>query len=157
MFDQTFVNHAWQTRKPATLAVSLLLQAGVLCIVLSLPLVYTQRLPIAQLRDLFVAPAPPRAPAAHQPMARTQTRPAVRAFAPQLVAPRRVPIGIHAMQDVPAAPEIGVATGAQATPGAILDGLIPAVPQAPPPPPAAKPKSSGPVRVGGRVASANLI
>src|ERR1700685_1057618 len=158
MFDQTFVNGTQQTRKPATLALSLLMQAGVVCILASLPLVYTQTLPIAQLRNLIVAPTPPQQPVAH-PVARTQTRPAYHAFvAPQLIAPARVPIGIHPAQDAPAAPEIGPITTAQTGSGPGLDGLVAAVHEAPPPPPPMRKSTpSGPVRVGGNVTAANLI
>lgn len=157
MFEQTFVNGP-QTKKPATVALSLLMQVAAVSILASLPLVYTQTLPIAQLRNLLVAPAPPQSPVAHQ-VVRTQARPAFHAFVvPQLIAPTRVPTGIHDIREGPAAPEFGPATSAQSASGPILDGLIASVGQAlPPPQPLPKSKPSGPLRVGGNVAAANLI
>lgn len=159
MFEQTFVDVTQQTRKPATMALSLLVQASVLCILASLPLVYTPTLPLAQLRNLLIAPAPPQARAAHPPAAHTQTRSAVRVFvAPQLIAPRRVPAGIHPLGDALAAPDIPADAGAQTLSGTVVDGLIASVREAAPPPPLArKPAASNPVRVGGNVAAANLV
>ncbi|HEX3682023.1 MAG TPA: energy transducer TonB [Bryobacteraceae bacterium] len=157
MFDQTFVDTTHQSGKPATLALSLLMQAAVICILVSLPLVYTQTLPFAQLRNLVVAPAAPRTAVSHQAV-RTQTKPAWRVFAaPQLFAPARVPTGIHPAQDVPAAPEIGPVPSTAGSAGPSILGVIGSVGEAAPPPAATKPEQKGPVRMGGNVAAANLI
>jgi len=157
MFDQTFIDDAHPTQKPATIALSLLMQVTAISILASLPLLYTQTLPLAQLKDLVIAPVPPRSPVPHQTV-RTQTKPASHVFAaPQLVAPARIPVGIHTVQDAPAAPEIGPVTNAQAVPGPAMEGLSAIVHEAPPPLPVRKPTSSGPIRVGGKVAAANLI
>lgn len=155
MFDQTFVNGLEQTRKPATLALSLLMQVVTVAVLAAIPLVYTQTLPIAQLRNLIVAP--PQPSVAHQ-AGRTQARPAFHAFvAPQLVAPARISTGIHDVQDAPSAPEIGSVTAVQPGSGPGIDGLVAVTPQAAPPPLPLRKKTSGSVRVGGNVAAANLI
>lgn len=157
MFDQTFVGDAQPTRKPATIALSLLMQVTALGVVASLPLIYTQTLPFAQLRNLVVAPEPPRAAVPHQAI-RTQAKPAWRVFAaPQLFAPARVPTGLHPMQDVPAAPEIGPVTSAGPSTGPSMLGVIGSVGEAAPLPATSKLEQKGPVRVGGKVAAANLI
>jgi periplasmic protein TonB len=158
MFDQTFIGDAHATKKPATIALSLLIQATALCVLASLPLIYTQTLPFAQLRNLVVAPAPPRTAVAHQAV-RTQAKPAWRVFvAPQLFAPARVPTGVHPAQDALAAPEIGPATSTGALAGPSMIGIIGSVGEAAAPPAAfSKPEQKGPVRIGGKVAAANLI
>ena len=157
MFDQTFIGDVHQTKKPATIALSLLMQVTAICVLASLPLVYTQRLPLAQLKDLVIAPPPPQSSVTHQAV-RTQTKSVSHVFvAPQLVTPARIPVGIHPVQEAPAAPEIGSATNAQAAMGAAMDGLSAIIHEAPPPQPVRELTSSGPMRIGGKVAAANLI
>jgi len=139
------------------MALSLLMQVTALCVLASLPLIYTQTLPFAQLRNLVVAPAPPRAAVPHQAV-RAQAKTASRVFvAPQLFAPARVPTGIHPVQDVPSAPEIGPVSSTGVSAGPSMLGVIGSVGEAPPPPAATKTEQKGPVRVGGNVAAANLI
>src|SRR5579875_1405813 len=159
MFDQTFVDITQEPRKPASIALSLLMQAAALCMLAALPLIYTQTLPLAQLKDLIVAPAPPQPAALTHQHVRTQARPSVRPFvAPQFVAPARVAAVVHTAQDAPAAPEVGSVGSAQGAPGSAFDGLVAIVHEAPPPPPpASKEKLSSPLRVGGNVAAANLV
>ena len=59
MFDQTFVDSGQKTRKPATIVLSVFLQICALALLVLIPLVYTQALPSAQLRNILTAPAPP--------------------------------------------------------------------------------------------------
>ena len=60
MFDQTFVDGTQKTKKPFTVLLSLLLQAGVLGVLVLIPLIWTQTLPSAQLKSMLVAPPPPQ-------------------------------------------------------------------------------------------------
>lgn len=159
MFNQTFVNGTQHTRKPATVLLSVFLQATVICILIGLPLVYTEALPNAQLKNLLVAPAPP-VPAVTQTAARhAQTKPMTRIFvAPRLLAPTRIPTHIIQLSDAPSAPDLASPGSAQAASNLGMDGLFASTGVAPPPPaPAAKSKPAGPVRIGGKVAEANVI
>jgi protein TonB len=157
MFDQTFVNGVDQTKKPAAVAFSLSMQVAVICLLVLLPLVYTQALPSAQLKNLLVAPLP-RQTAVTQAVPHRQTRPAFHVFvAPRLIAPERIPTRINSMADAPSAPEIGLPTG-EPSANAPLIGFPTSVGEAPlPPPPAKPPKAAGPVAIGGKVAAANVI
>ena len=140
MFDQTFIGAPHTPQKPATIALSLLMQVTALGVVASLPLIYTQTLPIAQLRNLVVAQALPRTAASHQAV-RTQPKTTWRVFVPpQLFAPARVPTGIHPVEDVPAAPEIGPVASTEASAGPSMLGVIGSVGEAAPPPATSKPE-----------------
>lgn len=156
MFDQTFVNGTHETRKPATVLLSFVLQVSVICLLVLLPLVYTEALPTAQLWNLLVAPSPPP-PAAATPVRHVQPRLAPRAFvAPQLIAPTKIPTRINPIADAPFAPEIGSPSAGSGA--AVLNGLVTSVAEMPPPPPpATNPKPAGPVKIGGKVAEANVI
>ena len=61
-FEQTFVSEVRSGRKPIGVAVSLIIQSLLLALVALLPLFFSQSLPPAQFRSLFLGPAPPVAP-----------------------------------------------------------------------------------------------
>jgi hypothetical protein len=61
VFDETFINGKQDTKRPYTIVLSLLLQIGLMCIVILIPLLYSEALPSAQLKSMLVAPAPPPA------------------------------------------------------------------------------------------------
>ncbi len=161
MFNQTFVDSTGQTRTPFTLGLSFLLQCCVVLALMVIPLIYTQILPSAQLRNLLVLPAPPvpHIPTTAQPQSRGVTRPV---FHAQLVAPTVVPTHINPAANLAPPPDFtasGVPSGTG--PDTLLTGVFGSVPDAsgvaPPAslPPKSKP-SSGPIRVGSIIES-NLI
>ncbi len=165
MFDQTFVEAAPSDKKPATVVFSLLLQGFVLCWLTLIPLLYTETLPGAVIRGFLVAPAPPRAAVPAPPALQTRPKLAVRTLAPRtLFAPVAIPKQIPSVDAATSAPDIGVvglvgeANGSGA-PGVV--NLLGSVPTLPAPPPAeAQPQkqpATQPVRLGGRVAEANVI
>jgi protein TonB len=91
-------------------------------------------------------------------------KPVIRQFiANQLMAPKVIPKTINKIEEAAPPPDAGMGvtggTGdAGGAVGGVLGGVMGGVPGAPPPPPPPKPKApSGPVRVGGNVAEANLI
>ncbi len=159
MFSQTFVDGVQHTRKPYTVAASTALQVAMICLLVLVPLLYTQTLPTAQLKSMLMAPPPP--PSAPKPLlAKTHPAPAARVLqGSKLVAPSAVPKHVYEINDVPAAPDLG-GTTSLAEPGAGGNALLFASAGTGPPPPTfapAKPKPSGPVRIGGVVAEANVI
>jgi protein TonB len=88
----------------------------------------------------------------------------VRQFiANQLMAPKVIPKTINKIEEAAPPPDAGVGvvggTGdAGGAAGGVLGGVMGGVPGAPPPPPPPKAKApTGPVRIGGQVAAANLI
>ena len=74
MFEQTFVIEDVNDKKRYTVLVSLLLQVATLCLLVLVPLIYTQVLPQARLRSVFAAPTPPQ-PALPKAPATTTARP----------------------------------------------------------------------------------
>lgn len=159
MFNQTFVNGTQHTRKPATVLFSVVLQATVICLLIGLPLVYTEALPSAQLKNLLVAPPPPQRVVAQATARNVQTKPEARVFiAPRLVAPVHIPNRINPLSDAPSAPDIAPSANGSTAPGTDMGSIsgLDRVPTPPPPLVPAKPRE-GLVRLGGVVAAANLV
>lgn len=163
MFHQTFVDTGQTTTKPGAVVFSITLQAGLLSLLVLLPLVYTQALPNAQLRSMLAAPAPPRAappkpPAAGKPHSAVAARP----FSMALIAPVTIPRPVNNVEQVVRPPDLTLASGAGPPNGAAdpVIGVLGSVsaPSPPSSPPAAKVRAAnGPVRVATGVAEANLI
>jgi periplasmic protein TonB len=92
-----------------------------------------------------------------------QQKPVIKQFVNnQLQAPHVIPKTVQKIEEAAPPPDgMGVVGGtgeAGGAVGGVLGGVLGGVPGAPPPPPPPKPTApSGPVRVGGKVAEANLI
>jgi protein TonB len=162
MFDQTFVDGTQRTKNPVTVAFSFSLQIVALAIFTLIPLVYTEGLPSAQLRNLLLAPSPPLAPVHTSPI--TQKLQPKQAFHPinskLLFAPHVIPPRINTIEEAAPAVDMGVPGGVaeQSTGNGMPPGLLTSIAPPPPAPPVAKSAThSAPVPVGGNVAEANLI
>jgi protein TonB len=161
MFDQTFVETTDGTAKPVTVALSVLLQAGAIAVLILIPLLYTTALPSASLKDLLIAPAPPRAAVPAKEYRAAVQKGAPRTFqVAHLYAPTKIPRTVTPSDMIAAAPDIGV-PGATSDAGSAIDfgGVIGSVPEPPPPmekpPPTRKPNS--PLRIGSGLEEANLV
>jgi hypothetical protein len=64
MFDQTFINGRGEVKRPYTIVLSLLLQIGVMCLVMLIPLIYSETLPSAQLTSTAYGPRSASTPCA---------------------------------------------------------------------------------------------
>ena len=161
MFDQTFVDSGQKTRKPATIVLSVFLQICVLALLVLIPLVYTQALPSAQLRNILTAPAPPQAAPPKPPVEVKAQRPVIaRRFSSTLVAPTVIPKRINNVAELSAPPNVTAfgATGeANSQANNVIPGVLSSVAVPPPPPAPAKTEASHRVRVATGVAEANLI
>jgi protein TonB len=156
MFSQTFVDVPRKTNKPYTIVLSLLLQVCALAVLMLFPLVYTQMLPSARLRNVLAAPAPPAA-AAPKPLTPVNARPAPRIFNPTTLSTvRPLPKQINPSSDIAPPPDLGVpgGTGAAMSPGDLI-GAGPTIPTTPPPS-VTKQAQHGPIRIGS-ISEANLI
>lgn len=158
MFDQTFIDSGRQTKKPATVVFSVLLQTCVLALLVLLPLVYTQALPSAQLRGILTAPAPPvKTPVVTKIERTTVTRP----FSAALVAPIVIPKRINDVQELAAPAEVAVPGGtadANSTADTVIRRVIGSIPGPAPSPVLPITKTANhPLRVATGVAEANLI
>ncbi len=128
---------------------------------MAIPLLYSEMLPSAQLKSMLVAPPVPPPPEPKPRVTSNRERVAiVRPFrSDRLIAPKVIPKQVNRIEE--AAPTISVpgsvAEPADAPTGAIFGPLGAALASAPPLA-APKPKAfAGPVRIGGRVAQANLV
>jgi len=162
MFHQTFVDTGQTTTKPVTVVFSVALQAGVLSLLVLLPLVYTQALPNAQLRSMLAAPAPPRAAPPKPPVAlKPHNAVVAQPFSAALIAPIRIPQQVNNIEQVVRPPDLMVTNGVgepQGTTDTVI-GVLGSLPDPSPPtsPPVAKViTANGPVRVATGVAEANL-
>ncbi len=161
MFDQTFVNGRRETKKPYVIILSLLLQIAAICILIAIPLIYSEALPSAQLKSTLVAPSAPT-PARRDSAPVKMSKLTARQFVPpRLIAPTTVPKQVSEMKDIAPALEIWVvpSTEGNGTPSGVIFDVIGSKPSnAPPPVMGTKPRvRGGPVRIGGQVAQANLI
>lgn len=163
MFDQTFVNTQARTRRPWTVAVSVILQTGLVAAALIVPLLRLPKLdlpakihltlPVEKV-DLRAKPAPRQTAAQVAPAARNVFT------APTIHVPTTVPRTIDMTPDPPGV----VCAPISGTSGNALDGLIPTLvitPAAPPTatvkPPVPTPTPAAPVHVGGAVQEGKLI
>jgi periplasmic protein TonB len=154
MFDQLVVSsaHGSKTNKPWTVAMSAIVQAVIVGILILIPLIYTEALPKGFMSTFLVAPAPPPPPPPPAAPVKAIVRP--RIVTPQrMVAPTVIPKTVQMIKDE--APDVGVEGGVGVpggVPGGVLGGIIGN--SAPPPPP--KPTQTR-IRVGGNVQGAKLL
>lgn len=81
--------------------IAAVLNGGILCLLMLLPLLHIASLPKQALDTLIAAPAPPVAPLAHLPQAVAMVQPVTRVN--PFAAPVRIPTNIPDRQDAPAA------------------------------------------------------
>jgi protein TonB len=164
MFDELVESSPFRkkTNTPWTICLSAVIQAGILAILILIPLIYTEALPKAMLTTLLVAPPPPPPPP--PPPAITPVKvikPVVRLIqAGKLMAPRAIPKEVNIIKEAEMPPDVsagavvggvpGGVPGGQA--GGVLGGIIGGINL--PPPPKEGPKR---IRVGGQVQQARLI
>ena len=155
LFNQTFVDTNAQTRRPWTVAVSLVLQTGLVAVGFLAPLMRVAVLERPENVSMWLPPQAPVQPPPEpevKPVARREThRPVFRSLG--LQAPFAVPRHIDMTPD---APEIGIAEASA------LPILLPeaTVQPAPIPTPAARPQTSlpsTPIRITSGVQSAKLV
>jgi periplasmic protein TonB len=167
MFEQTFVQTG-KTSTTWTVFLSFSVQIVAIAVLVVLPLIYYQVLPVATLTSLITAPPPPPPP----PPPPAAAPPKVVKVIPRqmetdkLLIPKVIPKTVAKIDEEEAPPGAGVAGGvpggvAGGAAGGILGGILGSVPSAapPPPPPPKKeaPKPPSIVSIGGRVQAAKLI
>lgn len=161
MFDQTFVEANGPSKKPVTMAISLLLQVSILALLTLIPLLFTRVLSPAAFKDLLIAPSPPRTAVAEPPRSKSIAK-----YVPhtlrlhELYAPAGIPKNVTVNAVAPA-PDIGLGTAVSDANASPLVGVIGSAPAGPPPPPEAVPtKKEQPPRAPthiGTISEANLV
>jgi protein TonB len=147
----------------ASLLVSLIVHAAILCAIVVVPLVFANTLPLDPIISFVIdppnPPVPPPPPAPPAKSAAAPKRDVI--LAPLKSVPDRIPAGIPPTEDAPV--DIGIdrviqpigdsahSTAAFAT---ALESLIESAPEFPPPPP---PPKRIPVPVGGNLQESKLI
>jgi periplasmic protein TonB len=134
-----------------------------MCLVILIPLIYSETLPSVQLKSMLVGPAPPRATEPPKLANRATAKPATtRVFVAPLVAPSLIPKKRDDIERDFSAPEIRVTAstgGANGPTGGVVESVLSRAPGVAPPlfTNEAPKTRTGPVRIGGRVAEANLM
>ena len=171
MFEQTFVG-VGKTKKTWTVMLAFIGQIVFLIVVVIIPMIWFDVLPMATLTSFLVAPPPPPPPppppAAAPPVKVVKMIP--RQFdAGKLMAPKVIPkdIAVIKEDELPPSTGVGGVVGgvpggvAGGAPGGVLGGIIGSVPSAapPPPPPPQEGSEATPqrIKVGGNVQQAMLI
>src|SRR5580692_803533 len=162
MFDDLVVSSAnpKRTNNSWTVALSAIIQACLLGILILIPLIYTEALPKQLLTTFLVPPPPPPPPAA---AIQRIVKPVVRLIHNgQMMAPTVVPKKVEMIKEEEMPPDVGAVgvvggvpggvPGGQA--GGVLGGIIGGSGGGMPPPPKATPSR---IRVGGNVAAAKLV
>jgi periplasmic protein TonB len=165
MFDDLVVSSAnpKKTNKSWTVVLSAMIQAGLLGILILIPLIYTEALPKQMLTTFLVPPPPPPPPPPPAAAVQRIVKPVARLIHNgQMMAPTVIPKKVEMIKEEELPPDVGAVgvvggvpggvPGGQA--GGVLGGIIGGTGSALPPPPKAAPPR---IRVGGQVAAANLI
>jgi periplasmic protein TonB len=164
MFDDLVISsaHPTKTHKPWTVALSALVQAAIVGVMILIPLLVTEALPKQMLTTFLTAPAPPPPPP--PPAAPVKiVKPVARLIQQgKLTAPTVIPKKVNIIKEQEMPPDVGAVGVVGGVPGGlpggsaggVLGGIIGGTGGGPPPPPKAAPQR---IRVGGQVQQANLI
>jgi periplasmic protein TonB len=166
MFDDLVISsaHPTKTHKPWTVALSVAVQAGIVVLLILIPLIYTEALPKQMLTTFLVAPAPPPPPPPPAAAVQRIVKPVVRLMHNgQMMAPTVIPKKVSMIKEEELPPDVGnvgVVGGVQGgiaggSAGGVLGGIIGGVGSNMPPPP--KPAGPTRIRVGGNVQQASLL
>jgi len=164
MFDDLVISSAQPKRTNSvwTVALSTIIQIGIVIVMILIPLIYTEALPKQMLTTFLVAPAPPPPPPPPPAAVQRIVKPVARLIHNgQMMAPTVIPKRVEMIKEEELPPDIGnvgVVGGvpggiAGGSAGGVLGGIIGGAGSGPPPPP--KPKA--PLRIGGNVMAASLI
>lgn len=161
MFEDSLLDSSGlgKTKKPATFAISFLLQSIVLTLVAAIPLIYAEPLPTRALMTFLINPPSPPPPPA-PPVVGRPVRVIVKARQQSQVItePTSIPSIVARIVDPPQPP--GLFTGVVTVPGGTGDSGVKSFlenvnpPPSPPPPPQPQPEI---IRIGGQVATAKLV
>jgi protein TonB len=152
-----------KTNKPWTVALSALVQVGILIVFVLIPLIYTEALPKQLLTTFLVAPAPPPPPPPPAAAVQRIVKPVARLIqAGKMMAPTVIPKKVEMIKEEEMPPDVGAVGVVGGVPGGIaggsaggvLGGIIGGVGSGPPPPP--KPAQAR-IRVGGNVQAAKML
>jgi periplasmic protein TonB len=173
VFEQTLIPSG-KTGRPWTVVVAFLGQLGFVGILLLIPILFVETLPVQDFMSVLVMPSPPPPPPPPplpvQVKVAKVTR-ATRVFDPsRLMAPQSIPKEIAILNEPELAPQPAASGVVGGVPGGmpggqiggVIGGILGAVPTPPPPPPPAEkpaPKAATPqqVKVSGEIEAGMLV
>jgi len=164
MFDDLVISsaHPTKTHKPWAVAVSAIIQACIVGVMILIPLLVTEALPKQMMATWIAAPAPPPPPPPPAPAVKI-VKPVARLIqAGKLTAPTVIPKKVNIIKEEEMPPDVGAVGVVGGVPGGmpggsaggVLGGIIGGTGGGPPPPPKAAPSR---IRVGGQVQQASLV
>jgi len=165
MFDDLVISSAQPKRTNSvwTVALSTIIQIGIVIVMILIPLIYTEALPKQMLTTFLVAPAPPPPPPPPPAPVQRIVKPVQRLIHNgQMMAPTVIPKKVEMIKEEELPPDVGnvgVVGGvpggiAGGSAGGVLGGIIGGAGSGMPPPPKAAPAR---IRVGGNVQAAALV
>lgn len=170
MFEQSLLSkqNGARTRGRWAMVLSFVLQCLVIGVLILVPLIYTNVLPAAAMRQYFAAPPPPPGPPPPSVVKVVHTE-IKKTFNPpddKLYQPPSIPKDLPPPDEPPTLPPVAECRGCvpggdpQGVPFGVPYGLPPVTPPVSLPPPkveAPKPATPPRIRVGGNVQKANLV
>jgi periplasmic protein TonB len=164
MFDELVISspHPKGTNKPWTVALSALVQVGIVLVMILIPLIYTEALPKQMLTTFLVAPPPPPPPPPPAAAIQRIVKPVARLIqSGKMMAPTVIPKKVEMIKEEELPPDVGAVGVVGGVPGGIaggsaggvLGGIIGGSGSNLPPPP----KAPSRIRVGGNVQAASLL
>jgi periplasmic protein TonB len=166
MFDDLVVSSVTRkkTNNSWTVALSAIIQASILAILVLIPLIYTEALPKALLTTFLVAPPPPPPPPPPAAAVVRVVKPIVHIIqAGKMIAPTVIPKKVTMIKEEEQPPDVGAVGVTGGVPGGVpggqgggvLGGIIGGTGGGPPPPPPPK-EALKRIRIGGNVQAAKM-
>src|SRR5271154_3362941 len=125
MFDDLVVSSPTtkRTNTPWTVVVSTAIQAGIVIVMILIPLIYTEALPKQLLTTFLVAPAPPPPPPPPAAAAPRIVKPVARLIqAGKMMAPTVIPKKVEMIKEEEMPPDVGAVGVVGGVPGGIPGG-----------------------------------
>ncbi|MGA3089390.1 MAG: TonB family protein [Terriglobales bacterium] len=125
MFEDSLIEsgNKLKTRRLSTTIISFMLQVGLICVLILIPLIYTDALPKTQLMTFLVAPPPPPPPPPPPAAAPVRVVKMVsEVINGQLRAPTKIPEKVQMIKEEEAPPDLGAGGVPGGVPGGIPGG-----------------------------------
>lgn len=166
MFEQSLIEERNKTQKASSIMISFITQIALVGVLVVIPLIYFEAIPMATLSTGLVAPPPPPPPPPPPaPVVKVVKTPPRQIQNNVLTAPKVIPKDIAIIKEEELPPVSAGVTGGVpggvpgGVGGGVLGGVLSGIPSAapPPPPPKEKPATPQRIRVGGNVQAAKLV
>src|SRR6267143_225351 len=126
MFEDSLIEsgNKLKTKRLGTTILSFLLQVGLICILILIPLIYTDALPKGNLMTFLVAPPPPPPPPPPPAAAVKVVKIQSEVINGQLRTPTKIPNKVQMIKEEEAPPDLGAGGVAGGIPGGSTGGVM---------------------------------